>query len=368
MSPVTQYVFDGTKWQNEVATSRSSLASTTADAYPFVLGETKPSNTTTGFDASRLTGILTGDQIIKTAGTTISNKRIEGYVLINAANVTLDNCEIVGRNVGYVSSTALIQCNSTGTLINRCEIRPQYPRFFLNGIGGTGFRAYRCHICNAVDGIAMKGDNCVAEGCYIHDLAFFDGMNTANGNGSEHPTDGRFPGWTHNDGVQIYGYSGNRVEGCNIQGYFSSTGGTYDTAMYDGCAGGNNNGRLYPSKNYAHGIFVAPTNAVLHNTILKKNWIEGGEVCIQSSNQNRGHDTGNSVTIDGNRFGCDQKPGYTGNAATNHTTISLISAIGTFSVVNNTYDTCASVPAANRGTAIGPGKNYSGMMKWEVTK
>jgi hypothetical protein len=366
MSPVTQYVYDGTKWQNEVTSERSTVSA--AATTVFTLGTTKPTDANTGFDASLIDGTLTGDQNIKTAGTTISNKRILGYVLVNAANVTLDNCEIVGRDVGYVGATGLVQCNSTGTIINQCKIRPAYPRYFLNGISGGGFKAYRCHICNTCDGIAMKNNNSIAQGCYIHDLAFFDGKDTANGNGSEHASDSRFPGWTHNDGVQIYGFANNVVEGCNIMGYFSTTAGTYDTAMYDGCTGGNNKGRVYPSKNYAHGVFVSPTSAVLKNAVIKNNWIEGGEVCIQSSNQNNGHDTGNTVTITGNRFGCDQKPGYTGNSATDYTTISVISAIGTFTVTGNTYDTCASVPAAKRGADIGAGKDYSGMRKWVVFK
>jgi hypothetical protein len=367
MSPVTQYVYDGSTWQNEVRSSRAS-ASTVAATDTFLLGTTKPVESNTGFDPALINGILTGDQTVSTAGTTISNKRIEGYVIINAANVTLQNCEIVGRDVGYKAS-GLVQCNSTGTVITQCKIRPKYPRYFLNGISGKGFRAYRCHICSTVDGISMTGDNCVAEGCYIHALAFFDGANTTNGNGSDHATDARFPGWTHNDGIQIYGFSGIRVEGCNIQGFFSTDVGTYHTAMVTGCPSGNNKGRIFPRKNYAHGIFVSPGKAQLKGVMIRKNWIEGGELCIQSAPQGRGFDTGNTVTIDGNRFGCDQKPGYTGNTSTTYTTITAVSTMGTFTVKNNIYDTLDSVPTARRGTAIGaPRTNSSGGLTWSVTK
>lgn len=372
MSPVTQYVFDGKKWQNEVYTARSTVGSAVTSAItdpaPFILGITRPNATNTGFDATLLDGTLTGDQNIKTAGTTISNKRIEGYVLINAANVTLQNCQIVGRDVGYVGASGLVQCNSTGAFLNRCTIQPAYPRYFLNGVSGAGYRAYRCNISDTCDAIAMKGDNCVAEGCYLHDLSFFDGKNTLNGNGSEHATDSRFPGWTHNDGVQIYGFSGNRVEGCNILGYFSTTSGTYRTAMVDGCSTGNNNGRIFPSKNYAHGVFVSPTNAVLNNVIIRNNWIDGGEVCIQASLQSRGFDSGNSVVIDGNRLGCDQKPGYTGNPANAFTLISVIDSLGTFTVVNNLYDAATTVPSSLQGQPLASGKSFSGNTLWQVSK
>jgi len=373
MSPVTQYVFDGHKWQNELTTARTSVAgmrtTMATTAAPFVLGVTKPDSTNTGFDPSLIDGTLVGDQNIRTAGTVIRNKRIEGYVLVNAANVTLENCQIVGRNIGYVGYNGLVSCNSTGTFINRCTINPDYPRYFLNGVNGAGYRAYRCDISETCDGLAMKGDNCVAEGCFVHDLSFFDGLNTSNGNGSEHATDTRFPGWTHNDGVQIYGYSGNRVEGCNIQGYFSTSCGTYRTAMVDGCSGGNNNGRVFPNRNYAHGVFVSPSSAVISNATIRNNWIDGGEVCIQSSTQGRGFDSGNSVVIDGNRLGCDQKPGYTGNPTNACLLMSLISTLGTFTVVNNTYDIVSSVPTALKGVPVPAGKSYSGgMIKWEVTK
>lgn len=372
MSPVTQYIFDGRVWQNEVTTARRTVARTTSVAGtdpPFLLGITKPDSTNSGCDATLIDGTLVGDQNIRTAGTIIKNKRIEGYVVVNAANVTLENCEIVGRDVGYAGYAGLVQCNSTGTFLNRCTIKPAYPRYFLNGMNGAGYRAYRCNISHVTDGLAMKGNNCIAEGCYIHDLSFFDGKDTLNGNGSEHATDTRFPGWTHNDGVQIYGFAGNKVEGCTILGYFSSSAGNYHTAMVDGCPGGNNNGRVFPLRNYAHGVFVSPTSAVLTNTIVRNNWIEGGEVGIQSSTQGRGFDSGNSVVIDGNRLGCDQKAGYTGNPPTANLLISVISTLGSFTVVNNTYDTTSSVPTTLRGVPLPAGRTYTGgMIKWEISK
>ena len=367
MSPVTQYIFDGRSWQNEVTVARTTSLATTEP--PFLLGITRPTSTNTGCDATLIDGTLIGDQNIRTAGTIIKNKRIEGYVIISAANVTLENCQIVGRDTSYLGYTGLVQCNSTGAFLNRCTIKPTYPRYFLNGINGSGYRAYRCNIYHVTDGLTMKGNNCIAEGCYIHDLSFFDGKNTLNGNGSEHATDTRFPGWTHNDGVQIYGYAGNKVEGCNILGYFSGSCGTYRTAMVDGCPGGSNAGRVFPLRNYAHGVFVSPNSAVLNNVIIRNNWIEGGEVCIQSSPQGRGFDAGNSVVIDGNRLGCDQKAGYTGNPVNAYTLISVVNTLGSFSVVNNTYDTTTSVPTALRGVPLASGRTYSsGMVKWDVTK
>jgi len=367
MSPVSQFVFDGSKWQNEVTTVRTAAVATTTEP-TFTLGLTKPTVSNTGCNLNLIDGTLTGDQNIKIAGTTLRNKRIEGYVIIHASNVTLENCEIVGRNVGYVNCSGLVQCNSTGAVIDRCTIKPAYPRYFLNCISGSGFRAHRCNLSRGCDGIGMKGNYSVAEGCYIHDLAFFDGTNTYNGNGTEHASDARFPGWTHNDGIQIYGYSGNRVEGCNILGYFSGNVGNYNTAMYTGNPNGTNAGRKFPSRNYAHGIFCSPTSSVLRNVVIRNNWIEGGEICIQSGSQGRGYDSGNSVTIQGNRLGCDQKPGYTGNISTKYLQMSLMPGIGTFTVDSNIYDVLPSVPSDLQAKSIGAGRVLNGQWNWQVYK
>ena len=362
----TAYVFDGKLWRD--ANEGATITATATDSDGFTLGATKPSASNTGAQDSLLTGTLYGDQVINTAGTTIRNKRIQGYVVVNAANVTLQNCVIVGRNVGYTGRSGLVQCNSSGTRIIGCTIRPAYPRYFLNGISGKGFRAYRCDISQGVDAIAMKGSNCSAEGSYLHDLAFFDGRNTLNGNGSDHAHDSRFPGWTHNDGVQIYGYANNRVTGCFIKAYFSSSVGTPNTAAVTGCSGGNNNGRIMPRRNYANGITCAPTSARLDNAVISSNWFEGGEVSIQIPAQGRGYDSGNTIAIKYNRFGLDQKPGYTGNPVNPHQYMRYVASLGTFTLSGNKYDNTTSVPLHLRNQAIPAGVLYGGQKTWQVTK
>lgn len=113
------------KARNTVTSAQTASVATTRQ--PVLLGITRPDSTNSGFDASLIDGSLVGDQNIRTAGTIIKNRRIEGYVIVSAANVTLENCQIVGREAGC---TALVQCNSTGTFLNRCTIKPAYPLFW----------------------------------------------------------------------------------------------------------------------------------------------------------------------------------------------------------------------------------------------
>jgi len=337
----------------------------------FTLGVTKPNGTNTGADTSLIDATLTGNQTFSVAGQTISNKRIYGYVNITAPNVTLDNCEILGGTsfsaTAYPGYSGQVNCSSSGAVINRCTIRPTHPWYFVNGISGTNFTAHRCNISQVCDGISARGGVAV-QGCYIHDLAFFDGANTNNGNGTDHETDGRFPGWSHNDCIQIYGGSNNIVEGTYIEAYFSSNVGTPATAMTNGNPNGSNNGRLYPKRNYSQGVFASPTNDVITNCIIKNNWFEGGEFGWASTPQNRGFDSGNSYSITGNRFGADQKPGYTGNPTNPYTQFYYYPTLGSFTISNNMFDAVASVPAEYQGQPVMLNGTFSGQTKYEIMK
>ena len=307
---------------------------------------------------------MDGDVTITTDGTVLENKDIYGFVKVQAADVTIRNCYIHGRDTGGTKvQYALIYSPNASVqnlVIERCTIKADTPYYWLNGVQGGNFTATRCDISQGVDCVDPQGDNWAVDGCYLHDLAFFDGST-----GTEHGSDSRFPGWTHNDGVQVaYGNNG-RIRGCNIQGYFSADVGTPETAMNNTTDAG---GRNFPDRNYAHGIIATPDTGVITNLLITENWIEGGEVCVQFT---EGSYAGNTATITGNRFGLDQKPGYTGNPANPYHVISFVDSSWTWSVdtVSNVYDSVSSVPADLQGTSIGAYAYDDGTQtNWQVTK
>jgi hypothetical protein len=337
----------------------------------FVLGSSRPHAGNTGHDPALVTALIRGTHRYRTPNTTVSNTRFEGWVVVEAENVHFVNCEFVGpqsrARARYPGWSGLVDCRSSGTLFTLCTMKPTFPSYWMNGINGSGFTAERCDISQSCDGVSAKGD-VILRGCYVHDLSFWDGLTQQDGNGTDHASDKRFPGWSHNDCVQVYGGSGNRVEGCNLRGYFSTEVGTPGTAMTTGNADGSNAGRKFPRRNYAHCLFTSPINGAIDITI-NRNWFEGGEIGWQASAAGMGFDTGNSFVLTGNRFGLDTEPGYTGNPTDVYGCIDYTPALGDFTLSGNTFDSLPSVPEALRGQSVDPYcDTFVSQVKCQVTK
>ena len=197
----------------------------TGSASPPALGSYEPSASTTGHSGS-LT-LLSGNQTITTAGTTIENRDITGKVIVQAANVTIRNCRIRGAGAES-SNTALVFASSgsvSNLLIEDCTLVPDTPSVWWNGINGHDFTARRCNIYHTVDGCGLFNNsnpggpiNVTIEGCYIHDLSYI----TPDPN---HTGDNQ----THNDGIQLQGGSGAIIRWNSINAYYSATVGTQPT-------------------------------------------------------------------------------------------------------------------------------------------
>ncbi len=343
----------------------------------FILGVTKPTTSNTGVPAGTNLTTVNGDIVVTAAGTLVENKEVIGFIKVKAANVTIRNCYVRGRSTavdssGYVQA-GIIDCSdaaASATIIERCTIKCDYPRYWQNGIHGKSFTAIRCNISQSTDGMQVSGSNWAAEGCYIHDLAFHDGIDPNTGlvssSYSDHATDSRFPGYTHNDGVQVMSGNNGRIEGCTIEGYFSATVGTPSTAINN--PAGYASGRIFPKRNHANCIIITPRSGYVTNMQIINNWIEGGENCMQMTTGGT-YDTANSVTVSGNRLGLDQKPGYTGNPINPYNVISYtISGTITVSQTTNVYDDLPSVPAGLVGTSIGAPIIQSGETLWKINK
>lgn len=309
----------------------------------FILGVTKPDATNTG-----ATGTLTtynGTVTMSTAGQVLRNMDIHGYVVVNAANCQIINCRVRGDGTTAFKGYGLINAKSTGLLVDHCTLIPDLSLWWLNGFDGNDATVQYCHVTQTVDGIDPKGSNVNILGNYVHDLSFF---NTS----QDHASDSRFPYWTHNDCVQISYGDAIRVEGNNFQAYYSPIVGTPSAAA-----------SAYPNRNYSNGISATTYSGRITNCSILNNWFEGGEIGIQIPAQGAGYDTGNSVTIRGNRFGADQHP-Y-GNS---YQQVRWTTSIGAVTFAQNIYDSVPSVPAAVQGQLLANPSTAGGQTTYYINQ
>lgn len=288
----------------------------------FRLGYTKPNAGNTGVVQSVSLIDVTSPTLVTVPGQVIEGRRFLHYVFVKAANVTFRNCEFLGPtsttfysdgqgNYGY-GLINVRDAAATGTLIERCTIRPQSrlgPGFWwLVGVsvhnGGTA-TVTRCDISCTVDAI-NAGDQSssvvAAYGNYVHDLAFY---NNCTDQASSTP-----PYWTHNDGIQLLGGSGHQIIGNNFEEYLAPivgmSGVTATVAGYNDTSVTTGSG--VPSARNARGagITISSDYSQVLNCMIKQNWFEGGAVGFQMNSLNNGT-TGTTVGYLGeNRFGMDQ--------------------------------------------------------------
>lgn len=345
----------------------------------FTLGTTRPTAGNTGHDADLITTTLTGNQTYTTTQT-VSNTVIGGNVVIESpAVVTFNNCWIQGQSTwgtpGY-NGAVEVKAGARANLTN-CTISPRAGGYYLTAINcGGPVDAYRCNISQAVDLIRMYstvGGNTI-RGCYLHDYVFWDGGNgtaTANGpvgttgNGTTTATSTQFPGWSTNDCILVTGGSGNRIEGCAFDETFTTTLGTPNTAINN--PSGHNGGRKYPDLDYGGGVAAEPFHGVITGLQVLNNWFQHGEYGIRTNTQARGFDTGNTMTISGNRFNVDQKAGETGNPADPHTQAKITTTLGTTTFSGNVFSDDIDVPVSMRGQALVATPAVAGVTRYEVT-
>jgi hypothetical protein len=146
----------------------------------------------------------TGDVSVTTGGT-YENLDIAGFMLIRTSDpVVIRNCRIRGWDKpfsGSNSNTALVNCDNglvSNVIIEDCELIPDYPSSYVNGIIGHHYTARRNHIRNVVDFFEVRNAanpsgpvNVNIWANYCHDFAYF----------TPDPAGGGRPN-THNDAIQ----------------------------------------------------------------------------------------------------------------------------------------------------------------------
>ena len=144
--------------------------------------------TNTGIAYAGLTvGQLTtvGGTTYSTAGQVITNMHFTDTVYLNAANITLRNCQIEASG----SSTKAVLVNADGALIENCTIvapgaTSGYMGIYMNG---TNLTVRRCNISKFENNMTIEGGPTLVEYSYLHDSS-----NVSNTAG-------------HRDCVEVYG-------------------------------------------------------------------------------------------------------------------------------------------------------------------
>lgn len=292
MSPVTQYVFDGTRWQNEVAVSRSSVGrAKKAQTDTFVVGTTKPVFISSG-NAANNVGTKYGVSRSNYSGTVnfangpvnLSNLNVTGIQNVTGSGHRFNNVLFSGCYSG-TSGGGLVMCKDSSVSDVRfdfCEFIPSACNDRYNGVYGHDFTLSRSAITHTVDGIGgynqfSSNVNITVLGCWIGQLAWYD-------NDNDH-TDG-----THNDGLQLGSGRFTTVIGTLFNGAkhnaLNTTNVTLDSAGTLSCRSGNgvtplalsmgNSSNRWPQQGQ-HFLGQHSAYYEISDIVFEDNWLVNGD-------------------------------------------------------------------------------------------
>lgn len=220
-----------------------------------------PAETGTAFAVADLTNVGSRNQltyVVDTPGTVINRQNIEGCLVIEANNVTVQNSRITCRSdrTDLVSGIQIpegvtgtnivrntIVCSATGTSVAPCTA----------GIRGSNFSARFNNISGGVNGILATGPNVTAARNYVHNLRTGTDPWQATGQ-------------SFNNGLRSYGGANIVFVGNYLQGSAGSINGVF-VQPEDLAQGGN-----------------TPT-AVVRDNYITGNWL-GGIECRSHVNNN----------------------------------------------------------------------------------
>ena len=344
MSPVTQFVFDGQKWQNEVRTERVSAATrsttrtSTVDRSTLVLGSYKPDATTAGL----LPGVSLVDvnsAMTYTAGGTatswmvVENKKFNDRVTIKAKYITFKNCWFRGSPTQNVEVVKAYDPTVGALKFVDCLIKAQAPQWATAGFkGGYQVTLERCEITGVIDGVAyVNPHNNYTEdqgfkmyGCWLHDLALFSPDPGAWG--------GIYDNAGHVDLIQLRGGANMHFKGNNFDGFVDPALGAASVHSVDRPEIGTNGqptGKIIHERGNPHypiaspqlpptkkqlatmSVFMfSPKLGPLKNVMIEQNWINGGNYSMNFA----GYTTEvSNIVIRNNTWGRDM---YGGRIAT----------------------------------------------------
>lgn len=319
----------------------------------FVMGTTKPVYANTGLRALGRTAAdltpypATGGPAGDISGGTLtisSAVTLDGYDIAARVNVTtagavkLHGCLVRGNST-LAANAALVTCSNAAysaltapnITIEYCDLIPDTPSIWWDGIIGHHFHAERNYIKNTVDGIggynANGGADCYNEywGNCIDLLSFFSPD-------PNHSSDTPISK-THNDGIQIQGGQHHDFWGNSIQGFLDMAIGEASfssTSPQTSATGGGPNNSLqgpggynanYPETECNGSALIVQQNVNAIGWIsVRQNWFDGGQYTVNFViNTFTGPDGVNYVT--GNRWGRNQGFDYPTQSDTTHTLV-----------------------------------------------
>ena len=262
-------------------------------------GTYKPDSSNTGYAYTNVTLIPhNGDYNITTDGTTLDSLDISGWVVVNAANVTIKRCYVRG-GAAKSFNTALIDCtaaNCSNVVVQDCLLVPDQPTLWYDGIIGHDYTIQRCEIYHTVDGCGVYNThnnggavNTNIYANYIHSLAGY----LVDPNHSNGPT--------HNDCIQPQGGNNVQIIGNNLLGFVSSTVGS-GASWNDGngeFAGSNGTGGLHTNSCIQLNQNTADVTSGL---VINNNWADGAHIAF---NLAVGPPSAHINSIKNNQFGAN---------------------------------------------------------------
>jgi hypothetical protein len=177
----------------------------------FSVPDWAPNASNTGVPAGTALTVYEGDMKITTPGTVINAMDIRGNVTVQAANVTIQNTIIRGKQAA--TGTALIYAGSTAVSnlqVKNTELAPSFPTASMNGIYGSHFTLSRVNIHHVVDSVHIFGGVVTVQDSYLHDNLHY--TNDPNWNG----------GPSHDDSFQIQSGANVNILRNTIYGGFNS--------------------------------------------------------------------------------------------------------------------------------------------------
>lgn len=235
----------------------------------------KPDATNTGVPAGTTLTPYHGDMVITTAGTVIDSADVFGFIDVRAANVVIRNTRVRGSSGGAGNTGLIVALNAAcvNLRVDHCDLVPDFPSYWLDGILGDNFTATACDVYNVVDGFGINGTGVLNTALYsnwVHDLAYFS------------PDPNHSDNHTHNDCVQIFGGSGAIIAGNRLESFTSTTVGTLNNPATQGNSA----------------IQLNQGTAPLTGLSVTDNWMDGGGVTLNGLGV-----SGNIGSILRNRFG-----------------------------------------------------------------
>jgi len=155
-----------------------------------------PDANCTGVPGGTTLTTKTGNQTINTAGTVVSGWDVQGKIIVNADNVTIENSRVHGPAAGGCINGAAIELNGQHDTVQDTEVLLDHPTACLDGIWMVGNYSTltRVNDHGGTDGVKAAGDPGVhdqlIQDSYIHDMRW----------DPDDPNQGHTE--THNDGVQ----------------------------------------------------------------------------------------------------------------------------------------------------------------------